>query len=126
MVLEPILAQSVQSKTKLKAADFCQKYKCTPNAVLLDARPVHSKPPHDSTLITGAIRVPEKYMLQSVLDTVGFDRPIFVFCSEGKRSETIVAILVQKHYQKVYQLDGGLDLCLKKGFNPGKTRNNFV
>jgi thioredoxin 1 len=88
----------------LSPAEFQAKYKETANAILLDVR------------TPGEIAIDRIENSRSIVfndsfaDNIGNleHQPLFVYCASGKRSAKAAAILRNKGYEKVYELEGGL------------------
>lgn len=104
----------VMSEVKILAArDF---YKIDlQNSTLLDVREpseVIVRP------INGAVQVPF-FELSKKVDSIPKDKPVYVFCSTGERSEQVAEILADRDYE-VYNLEGGLEAFSKVHFVDAK------
>lgn len=104
----------VMSEVKILAArDF---YKIDlQNSTLLDVREpseVIVRP------INGAVQVPF-FELSKKVDSIPKDKPVYVFCSTGDRSEQVAEILADRDYE-VYNLEGGLEAFSKVHFVDAK------
>ena len=104
----------VMSEVKILAArDF---YKIDlQNSTLLDVREpseVIVRP------INGAVQVPF-FELSKKVDFIPKDKPVYVFCSTGDRSEQVAEILADRDYE-VYNLEGGLEAFSKVHFVDAK------
>lgn len=90
----------------LAAKDF---YKIdSKNSTLLDVRE-----PSESIVrpVSGAILIPF-FELSKKIDSIPKDKPVYVFCSTGDRSEEVAEILADRDYD-VYNVEGGLDAVPK-------------
>lgn len=91
---------------KFLANDF---YKIdSQNSTLLDVRE-----PSESIVrpVNGALQVPF-FELSKKIDSIPKDKPVYVFCSTGDRSEEVAEILADRDYD-VYNVEGGLDAVPK-------------
>ena len=98
---------------KILAKDF---YKIdSQNSTLLDVRE-----PSESVVrpVKGAIQVPF-FELSKKVDSIPKDKPVYVFCSTGDRSEQVAEILADRDYD-VYNVEGGLDAVPKIRFVDAK------
>ena len=85
------------------------------NATLLDVRE-----PSEAVVrpVKGAIQVPF-FELSKKVDSIPKDKPVYVFCSTGDRSEQVAEILADRDYD-VYNVEGGLDAIPKICFIDAK------
>lgn len=85
------------------------------NSTLLDVRE-----PSESIVrpVSGAILIPF-FELSKKIDSIPKDRPVYVFCSTGDRSEEVAEILADRDYD-VYDVEGGLDAVPKAHFVDAK------
>jgi rhodanese-related sulfurtransferase len=93
-----------QSETVLVPQDFDAKYKATENAILLDVRTPEE-------IAGGKIANAENIVWDdSFADKLSNleHKPIFVYCGSGIRSAKAAAVLKEKGYTDVYELDGGM------------------
>lgn len=98
---------------KFLAKDF---YKIdSQNSTLLDVRE-----PSESIVrpVNGALQVPF-FELSKKIDRIPKDKPVYVFCSTGDRSEEVAEILADRDYD-VYNVEGGLDAVPKIHFVDAK------
>ncbi len=98
---------------KFLAKDF---YKVDPkNSTLLDVRE-----PSEAIVrpVNGALQVPF-FELSKKIDGIPKDKPVYVFCSTGDRSEEVAEILTDRDYD-VYNVEGGLDAVPKVHFVDAK------
>ena len=98
---------------KFLAKDF---YKIdSQNSTLLDVRE-----PSESIVrpVNGALQVPF-FELSKKIDDIPKDKPVYVFCSTGDRSEEVAEILADRDYD-VYNVEGGLDAVPKVRFVDAK------
>lgn len=98
---------------KFLAKDF---YKIdSQNSTLLDVRE-----PSESIVrpVSGSIQVPF-FELSKKIDSIPKDKPVYVFCSTGDRSEEVAEILADRDYD-VYNVEGGLDAVPKVHFVDAK------
>ena len=61
--------------------------------------------------VNGAVQVPF-FELSKKVDSIPKDKPVYVFCSTGDRSEQVAEILADRDYD-VYNVEGGLDAVPK-------------
>ena len=85
------------------------------NSILLDVRE-----PSESVVrpVNGALQVPF-FELSKKIDSIPKDKPVYVFCSTGDRSEEVAEILADRDYD-VYDVEGGLDAVPKTHFVDAK------
>ena len=85
------------------------------NSTLLDVRE-----PSESIVrpVSGAILIPF-FELSKKIDDIPKDKPVYVFCSTGDRSEEVAEILADRDYD-VYNVEGGLDAVPKVRFVDAK------
>ena len=78
------------------------------NSTLLDVRE-----PSEAIVrpVNGAVQVPF-FELSKKVDSIPKDKPVYVFCSTGDRSEQVAEILADRDYD-VYNVEGGLDAVPK-------------
>ena len=98
---------------KFLAKDF---YKIdSQNSTLLDVRE-----PSEALVrpVNGALQVPF-FELSKKIDSIPKDKPVYVFCSTGDRSEEVAEILADRDYD-VYDVEGGLDAVPKVHFVDAK------
>jgi rhodanese-related sulfurtransferase len=65
--------------------------------------------------ILNSMQAPDKATLMAICDTLDFDTPILIYCSNGERSLEAGTILLEKGFKKV--------LNLRLGFNAWKKAN---
>jgi thioredoxin 1 len=93
-----------QSETLLSPQDFDAKYKATENAILLDIRTPEE-------IAAGKIANAENIVWDdSFADKLSTleHKPVFIYCGSGIRSVKAAAVLKEKGYNEVYELDGGM------------------
>ena len=85
------------------------------NSTLLDVRE-----PSEALVrpVNGALQVPF-FELSKKIDSIPKDKPVYVFCSTGDRSEEVAEILADRDYD-VYNVEGGLDAVPKIHFVDAK------
>ena len=85
------------------------------NSTLLDVRE-----PSEVVVrpVNGAVQVPF-FELSKKVDSIPKDKPVYVFCSTGDRSEQVAEILADRDYD-VYNVEGGLDAVPKVHFVDAK------
>ena len=85
------------------------------NSTLLDVRE-----PSEAVVrpVNGAVQVPF-FELSKKVDSIPKDKPVYVFCSTGDRSEQVAEILADRDYD-VYNVEGGLDAVPKVHFVDAK------
>lgn len=98
---------------KFPAKDF---YKIDlKNSTLLDVRE-----PSEATVrpVNGAVQI-QFFELSKKVDSIPKDKPVYVFCATGDRSEQVAEILADREYD-VYDVEGGLDAVPKSHFIDAK------
>lgn len=98
---------------KFPAKDF---YKIDlKKSTLLDVRE-----PSEVTVrpVNGAVQIPF-FELSKKVDSIPKDKPVYVFCSTGDRSEQVAEILADRDYD-VYNVEGGLEAVPKAHFVDAK------
>ena len=98
---------------QIPAKDF---YKIdSQNSTLLDIRE-----PSEAIVrpVNGAFQIPF-FDLSKKIDSIPKDKPVYVFCSTGDRSEQVAEILADRDYD-VYNVEGGLDAVPKAHFVDAK------
>ena len=93
-----------KSDTVLTPGEFDTKYKSTKNAILLDVRTLDQ-------VATGKIANTENIVWDaSFADNLSNleNKPLFIYCGSGTRSARAAAVLKEKGYKEVYELDGGI------------------
>ena len=87
----------------------------TKNSTLLDVRE-----PSEAIVrpVNGALQVPF-FELSKKIDGIPKDKPVYVFCSTGDRSEEVAEILADRDYD-VYNVEGGLEAVPKVHFVDAK------
>ncbi|MEY4929610.1 MAG: hypothetical protein RI909_334 [Bacteroidota bacterium] len=95
-----------QTKTEavLAPQDFDAKYKATENAILLDVR---TEEEVASGKIANAENIVWDDSFADKLSTLEH-KPIFIYCGSGIRSAKAAAVLKEKGYTDIYELDGGM------------------
>ena len=101
-----LLIACTEKKTEflLDARAFDDKYKATENAMLLDVRTPEE-------VASGKIANAENIVWDgSFADNITNleHKPIFVYCGSGIRSAKAAAVLREKGYKEVYELQGGI------------------
>ena len=98
---------------KFLAKDF---YKIdSQNSTLLDVRETSEAIVRP---VNGALQVPF-FELSKKIDSIPKDKPVYVFCSTGDRSEEVAEILADRDYD-VYNVEGGLEAVPKVHFVDAK------
>ena len=98
---------------KFPAKDF---YKIDlKNSTLLDVRE-----PSEATVrpVNGAVQI-QFFELSKKVDSIPKDKPVYVFCATGDRSEQVAEILADREYD-VYDVEGGLEAVPKTHFVDAK------
>jgi rhodanese-related sulfurtransferase len=62
------------------------------------------------------IALPPEELLPARINEVPADKKILVYCKTGGRSATASSLLINAGYKKVYNMEGGIDAWLAKGF----------
>jgi len=93
-----------KSTSLLSPADFDSQYKATEGAILLDVRTVEEV---NAGALAGAINIVYDDAFAEKLGNLEH-KPIFVYCGSGIRSAKAAAILKEKGYDSVYEMDGGM------------------
>ena len=68
--------------------------------------------------LNGAVQIPF-FELSKKIDSIPKDKPVYVFCATGDRSEQVAEILADREYD-VYDVEGGLDAVPKAHFVDAK------
>ncbi len=93
-----------KSETVLSPQDFDAKYKATENAMLLDVRTPEE-------IADGKIANAENIVwdgsFANKLSRLE-NKPIFIYCGSGIRSAKAAAVLKEKGYNQIYELEGGM------------------
>lgn len=99
------------TETLLSAKDFESKFKATESAILLDVRT-----PEEIAggKIAGAQNIVWDDSFADNLSTLEH-KPIFVYCGSGIRSAKAAAVLREKGYTEVFELDGGIKAWKEAG-----------
>ena len=66
--------------------------------------------------IPGALYAGEKKVLLEIVSDMDQDRPLFIYCDYGDRSETVIEILKEEGFNNLYHLADGFDVWRKNGF----------
>ena len=93
-----------KTETVFTANDFEAKYKSTQGAILLDVRTLEE-------VANGKIANAQNIIYDNAFadKLSGLEnKPIFVYCGSGIRSAKAAAILREKGYDNVFELEGGL------------------
>ena len=97
----------------LDASEFYNKMESNPESVVLDVRFFSE---YNKEHIPGSLIAEKKSKLISLTDTLNRQTPIFVYCDDGDRSETVCEILTEEQgFKKVYNLEKGLIEWKKQG-----------
>lgn len=81
--------------------------------VILDIRPDSFNGKYK---IAHAIEATNKAKLNSILDTIDTDTPLFVYCVEGVRSKKACTIAQEKGFQYIFNLKKGISAYRRNGF----------
>lgn len=92
------------SDVLLSVEEFEAKYKATENAILLDVRTPEEVA---EGKIPGAKNIVWDDSFAEKLSTLE-NKPLFIYCGSGIRSAKAAAILREKGYKDVFELDGGI------------------
>ena len=95
----------------LSPTEFQTKLKDTPDAILLDVRRLDE-------IAVDRLENSQSIVFDDAFNTKLEDlehKPIFIYCAFGKRSEKAAAILRDKGYKDVYELEGGLSAWKSAG-----------
>lgn len=101
-----------RSYTNLEPEEMAEKMKDN-NGIVLDVRT-----PEETAegVIEGATAI-DYYRpdFSEKLDSISKDQPVYVYCAAGGRSSEAAKILIDKGYQEVYNLSGGMGAWKKSG-----------
>lgn len=89
------------------------------SSVMLDVREFFE---YRRTRIKGAINIPSSGGMETVADTLGREKSVFLYCYNGYRSGKAAEFLVSKGFKKVYSLGGGIVLWKKEKMPADRTR----
>lgn len=106
VVLVLITTTLAKSGSKLGGVDFIEKYRITPNAVLIDVR----TPSEFSTgHIDKAINIDlESVAFLSEIKKLDASKTYFVYCHSGNRSGQAVSLMKANGINNIYELRGGI------------------
>jgi len=97
----------------LSPETFYMRMHQTYHKVILDVR-LFSE--YRKERIPDAVLASRREELIKIIDTLDRDTPMFVYCEDGERSETVCKILNnEKNFQRVYNLRGGFYMWKKVG-----------
>ena len=99
------------SEVVLSAQQFDAKYKATANAILLDVRTPEEVA---GGKIAGAENIVWDDAFGDKLANLEH-KPIFVYCGSGIRSTKAAAVLREKGYDQVFELEGGIKAWKEAG-----------
>jgi rhodanese-related sulfurtransferase len=93
-----------KAESVLTAQEFDTQYKATENAILLDVRTLEE-------VAAGKIPNAENIVWdESFAEKISNleHQPVFLYCGSGIRSAKAAAVLREKGYTEVYELEGGM------------------
>ncbi|WP_276374044.1 rhodanese-like domain-containing protein [Chryseolinea sp. H1M3-3] len=97
----------------LEPQDFKSKLSATPNAVLIDVRTPEEV---SEGVIEGAINIDFKDPgFSDKINALDKEKPYYVYCLSGKRSNDAVKIMEEKGFKNVYTLKDGLNNWTEAG-----------
>ncbi|PWD99745.1 rhodanese-like domain-containing protein [Marinilabilia rubra] len=98
---------------ELLCCDFYRILNTSGNVLLLD---VQSKEEYQKHRIPDHIYAGQKSILLDVVAKVNKKTKILVYCTEGKRSASVLEILKKRGYTNVFHLKGGIIKWEKESF----------
>ncbi|MFW6203085.1 MAG: rhodanese-like domain-containing protein [Marinilabilia sp.] len=101
------------SGENLSCARFYERMNESEDAVILDTRICED---FKTGRIPGALYAGEKKVLLKLVSEMDQDRPLFIYCDYGDRSETVVDILKKEGFRNRFHLKEGFDEWREKGF----------
>jgi rhodanese-related sulfurtransferase len=107
--------QGVDSVTyiNLTPSEFQQLYQAEPNGFFADIRETFE---YRSSRIKGFINMPSSGNYNSVIDAIDKNRPIFLYCTSNSRGRRVATRFIDKGFERVYCLDGGIRAWKNEGF----------
>ena len=95
------------SYAEISAGDLSGKQRAGEHFLLLDVR---EKTEFDHARIEGSLLIPLAELESRLTEIVAWkDKPVVVHCHHGGRSAAACQILSQRGFQKLYNLDGGIE-----------------
>lgn len=96
-----------QAQSKLlQVKDFDSKLNSTPDKVILDVRTAGE---YAQGHLNGAVLMDiRQSTFKQQLSKLDRNKPVFVYCLAGSRSEAAAAAMVDMGFKQVYDLDGGI------------------
>lgn len=98
--------QTKSTNQALEAAEFSEKIKETPNAIIVDVRtPGEYAQGH----LSGAVNIDWKGAdFGKQMETLDKSKPVFVYCLSGGRSASAANKMRSEGFEQVYELKGGM------------------
>jgi rhodanese-related sulfurtransferase len=125
----PLFAEAQDEQKDYKnigATEFYIQMQSHPNSLVLDVR-LFSE--YRQERIPGAVLAEKREKLVAVTDSVDKETPMFVYCDDGERSETVSEILTEElGFKNVYNLEKGLYAWKRKGLpiDDKKLKRNII
>lgn len=101
------------SQKNLSAFDFFAMQDSTDHVVILDVR-IYEKYKEDR--IPGALYAGEKSVLMEITEDYDSQIPLLIYCKYGERSKSVISILENEGFKKLYHLKRGYIDWKSKGF----------
>jgi rhodanese-related sulfurtransferase len=103
----------------LAPSEFLQLYQTETNGFFADIRESFE---YRSSRIKGFVNMPSSGNLNSVIDTIDKNRPVFLYCTSNARGRRVATRFTDKGFERVYCLDGGIRAWEKEGYPVDKQR----
>lgn len=97
----------------LMPSDFQMTMDSCVEKVIFDIRPESFS---GKFIIEGAIIAANRTKLESILDTLDYDTPLFFYCVEGMRSKDACEIAQEKGFTYIFNLKKGVYHYKKRGY----------
>ena len=95
---------------QITAQQLAARMVADPELVMLDVRPAAER---EHAMIAGSVHIPANELARR-LDDLDPDAPTVVICHFGMRSIAAAALLLERDFDEVYSLTGGIDLYAKE------------
>lgn len=105
-VLALLTVTLAKSSSKLTGLDFIEKYRSTPNAILVDVR---TPSEFSSGHIDAAINIDfENQTFLSEIKKLDVNKTYFVYCRSSNRSGQAISVMKANGIKNIYELQGGI------------------
>lgn len=107
------------SYISLKPSEFIEEIKNVNNYLIIDVREPFEL---SGGMLKEAINIPSSGELDRVADTLSKSCNLFLYCTTGVRSSRAAKKLVERGFNHVYSLEGGITAWKKEGFEVSKRK----